>query len=131
MSIRTDLLAQLTTNLTAYTAFKVSSELPFDSAGEPLYLKNKKTVYLAQENKEVTQLIPVLGTTKIMQTQTTVNGYLTTDAKNQPSNIDSVITAILGSRTAISSTIDSTSVVETEITDDYITYSFEYTFVKL
>lgn len=130
MSIRSDLLSQITTNLVSYTNFKVSAELPFDTAGQPLYQKNMKTVYLAEEQQEVTQLVPLL-TGEIMQTQTTVEGFLVVDAKNQPSDIDTVIDQILAARTVVGATIDSSASVETEIEDDRITYSFEYNFIKL
>jgi predicted nucleotidyltransferase len=130
MSIRTDLLDQITTNIASYTNFRVSSELPFDTAGQPLYEKNMKTVYLEEENQEVTEHVPLL-TGEIMQTETTVVGYLVVDAKNKPSDIDTVINQILAARTAIGSTVDSNASVETEIEDDKITYSFEYNFIKL
>ena len=131
MSIRDELLTQLNTNLVTHTAFTVRSELPFNSAGEALYLKNMKTVYLDEDQLEVTQHVPVLNANKIMQTETTVNGYLVTDAKNQPSDIDTVIANVLVARTAISNIIDASSSVETEIDDDRITYTFEYNFLKI
>tara|TARA_R110000803_G_scaffold83934_1_gene150042 strand:+ start:1762 stop:2157 length:396 start_codon:yes stop_codon:yes gene_type:complete len=129
MSIRDELLTQITTNLVTHLDFSVSSELPFNSAGEALYTKNMKTVYLDEDQQDVTQHIPVLSASKIMQTQTTVNGYLVTDAKNQPSDIDTVIANVLVARTAISNIIDTSSSVETEIDDDRITYTFEYNFL--
>jgi hypothetical protein len=131
MSIRDELLTQLNTNLAAHTAFSVSSELPFNSAGDALYLKNMKTVYLDEDQLEITQHVPVLNANKIMQTETTVNGYLVTDAKNQPSDIDTVIANVLVARTAITNIIDTNSSVETEIDDDRITYTFEYNFLKI
>lgn len=131
MSIRDELLTQLNTNLATHTAFTVSSELPFNSAGEALYTKNMKTVYLDEDQQEVTQHVPVLNANKIMQTETTVNGYLVTDAKNQPLDIDTVIANVLIARTAISNIIDANSNVETEIDEDRITYTFEYNFLKL
>jgi len=131
MSIRDELLTQLNTNLAAHTAFTVSSELPFNSAGDALYLKNMKTVYLDEDQLDITQHVPVLNANKIMQTETTVNGYLVTDAKNQPSDIDTVIANVLVARTAISNVIDVNSNVETEIDDDRITYTFEYNFLKI
>ena len=131
MSIRDELLTQITTNLVTHLDFSVSSELPFNSAGEALYTKNMKTVYLDEDQQEVTQHVPVLNANKIMQTETTVNGYLVTDAKNQPLDIDTVIANVLIARTAISNVIDVNSNVETEIDEDRITYTFEYNFLKI
>jgi len=56
---------------------------------------------------------------------------LVTDAKNQPSDIETVIANVLIARTAISNVIDVNSDVETEIDDDRIIYTFEYNFLKL
>lgn len=131
MSIRSDLLTQIGTNLSGHSAFKVSSELPFDSAGQPLFQKNMKTVYLSEEDQDQTQYLPVLGTNKVYQTETTVTGYLVTDAKNQPSDIDTVVSNVLLARNVITSFIDRSSSVETEIEDDRITYTFEYNILKL
>ena len=85
---------------------------------------------MSEEEQEITQLVPLL-TGEIMQTLTTVTGFLVTDAKNQPSDIDTVIDQILAARTVVTATIDSTASVETEIEDDRITYTFEYNFIKL
>ncbi len=130
MSKRTDLISQITTNIASYTAFKVSSELPFNSGETPLYQKNMKTVYVDQEDLDVTEYAPTFSQ-DIMQTETTVNAFLTTDAKNQPSDIDSVVTAILSARTGISNVFEQSSTVETEITEDHITYNFEFNFTNL
>ena len=43
--MRSTLLAQITTNLTG-SSVAVSSELPFENSGNPLYIKNKKRFYL-------------------------------------------------------------------------------------
>lgn len=131
MAIRDDLLARITTNLAAHTNFKVSSELPFQTAGQPLYEKNKKTVYVGEEAQEISEFIPVLSSNKVLQTATTVNGYLVTDAKNQPSDIDTVIANILAADAVVSTSFETTAAVDTEITDDMITYTFEYNFLKL
>ena len=130
MSKRTDLISQITTNIASYTAFKVSSELPFESGETPLYEKNMKTVYIGQEDLDVTEYAPTFSE-DIMQTETTFNAYLTTDAKNQPSDIDSVVSAILAARTGVTNVFEQSSQVETEITDDYITYTFEFNFTNL
>jgi len=128
MTIRSDLLTQLGTNLAAHTGFKVSDELPFDSAGTPLYEKNMKTVYVSEAAKDIVEHVPLL-TGEIMQTETSVTAYLTTDAKNQPSDIDTVTANVLSARTAVSNTFDSSSSVEIDIEDDKITYTFEYNFI--
>jgi len=131
MSIVSDIRTQITTNLASYTAFKVSSELPFDSSGIPLYVKNMKTVYVddAEENK--VQLYRTLDQGEVYQTETIVNAFLCVDAKNQPSDIDAVITAILNARNAITGTQINEAEVVSEIEDDVVTYTFEYNITNL
>jgi len=130
MAIREDLITQITTNLSSYTAFKVSNELPFNASDTPLYEKNMKTVYVNEQFQDVTEYAPTFSQ-DVMQTETTVNAYLTTDAKNQPSDIDSVISGILDARTGVANVFQTSSQVDSEITQDYITYTFEFNFTNL
>lgn len=130
MSKRTDLISTITSNIASYTAFKVSDELPFISGETPLYRKNMKTVYIDQEDLNVTEYAPTFSG-DIMQTETAVKAYLTTDAKNQPSDIDSVVTAILAARDGVTNVFEQSSQVETDIADDHITYNFEFNFTNL
>ena len=131
MAIRDDLQTQLTTNLSSFTDFSVSSELPFESGGNPLYQKNKRTVYLDKQADSKVQLYRTLDQGDVYQTVSIVPAYLVTDAKNQPSDINSVITAILGAKDAITGTQTNEATYETEIEDDFITYTFEYTFTNV
>jgi len=66
-----------------------------------------------------------------MQTETTILGYLTVDAKNQPSDIDNIVANVLLARTAIANTVTNESSVSSELENDYITYQFEYRFVTV
>jgi len=131
MAIADDIRSKITTNIASNTAFKVSSELPFDSNGIPLYEKNMKTVYVDDDIESKIQLYRTLDQGEVYQTDTIVNAYLVVDAKNQPSDIDTVIASILSARDAITGTQINESSVESEIEDDYITYTFEYNITKL
>ncbi len=131
MSIRTDLISQITTNISTYSAFKVASELPFDSGGNPLYSKNKKTVYVDKEQEDKVQLYRTLDQGDVYNTETVVNAYLSVDAKNEPSDIQDVVAGILSARSVITNTQINESFVETEIEDDVITYTFEYNITKI
>ena len=64
-------------------------------------------------------------------TVTTVNAYLSVDAKNQLSDINTVVANILSARNVVGSTLDSASDYETDIEDDVITYTFEYNFTTI
>ena len=131
MSIRSDLLTQITTNLASHTNIRVSNELPFDTSGNPLYLQNKKFVYVDEQELDVEQLYRTLDQSNVNTTVTTVNAYLSVDAKNQLSDINTVVANILSARNTITGTIDSASDYETDIEDDVITYTFEYNFTTI
>ncbi len=131
MSIRSDLLTQITTNLASHTNIRVSNELPFNTSGKPLYQQNMKFVYVDEEELNVEQLYRTLDQSDVNTTVTTVNAYLSVDAKNQLSDINTVVANILSARNTISSTIDSASDYETDIEDDVITYTFEYNFTTI
>jgi hypothetical protein len=129
--IRDDLITQITTNLTSYTEFNVVSDLPYDASGTPLYQKNFKTVYIDEQEDTKTQLYRTLDQGEVFQTDTVVNAYVTVDAKNQPSDIDNVITGILNAKSVVTNTQLNEATYETEIEDDYITYTFEYNFTNV
>tara|TARA_R110001632_G_scaffold68682_4_gene160836 strand:- start:548 stop:946 length:399 start_codon:yes stop_codon:yes gene_type:complete len=131
MTIASDIRGKITTNIASYTEFRVSDELPFTASGEELYIKNKKTVYVDEGSQERVQLYRTLDQGSVYATETIVNAFLTVDAKNQPSNIDTVITSILDAKDVVTGTQINESLVQTDIEEDYITYSFEYTVTKL
>ena len=57
MSKRSDLITQITTNLSGHgNTMSISSELPFDSGGNPLYNKNMNTVYVDEQELSVETL---------------------------------------------------------------------------
>ena len=131
MTIASDIRGKITTNIASYTEFRVSDELPFTASGEELYIKNKKTVYVDEGSQERVQLYRTLDQGSVYATETIVNAFLTVDAKNQPSNIDTVITSILDAKDVVTGTQNNESLVQTDIEEDYITYTFEYTVTKL
>lgn len=131
MSKRSDLITQITTNLSGHSNISISSELPFDSGGNPLYEKNMNSVYVGEQELTVETLYKTLDSANVNQTTTTINAYLSTDAKNQFNDIDTVVANLLIARNVIANTIESNSDYETEITDDVITYTFEYNFITV
>jgi len=128
MATRDTLVTGLTTRL-ASSNVSVSSELPFNSAGEPLYIKNKKFVYVDEDNKDVTELYSTLDGNDIFTTETTVQAFLTVDAKNQLGDIDTIVDTIVAERLQVSGPHTKECEVSTEIETDYITYTFDYRFV--
>jgi hypothetical protein len=125
--MRAELLAYLTT-ATSTATVKTVSELPWNNAGQPLYLKNMKKFYLAQEEIEQSVLIPTLpGQNDIMRNTLSVTGYFAVDAKNQPAGLSTAITTILGAkdRTGLGN-FGVESDYSTEIQDDVLIYTIEY-----
>ena len=125
--MRAELLSYLTT-ATSTATIKTVSELPWNTAGEPLYLKNMKRFYLDEEQVEQSVLIPVLpGSNDVMQDTVSVTGYFACDAKNQPSGLSSSLTAILDAKNRIG--VDNFGIQSsytTEIQDDVIIYTIQY-----
>ena len=131
MTVRSDLITQITTNLSGQSNISISEELPFDSGGTPLFEKNPNVVYVDEEELIVEQLYRTLDQGNVNQTITTVNAYLSTDAKNQFNDINTVVANLLIARNVVTNVTDSNSDYETEITDDVITYTFEYNFITV
>jgi hypothetical protein len=131
MTVRSDLITQITTNLSGQSNISISEELPFDSGGTPLYEKNPNVVYVDEEQLNVEQLYRTLDQGNVNQTTTTVNAYLSTDAKNQFNDINTVVANLLIARNVVTNVTTSDSDYETEITDDVITYTFEYNFITV
>jgi hypothetical protein len=128
--MRSELLAQITTNV-AGSHISVSQELPWNSGGQVLYLKNKKHFYLDEEQEITEEFIKTLDKQNVEQQTITLNGYLTVDAKNQPGDIANVVANIVAANSIISTTIDNRVDVTTEIENDDITYTFEYNFITI
>ena len=128
--IRDDLLSTITTALSG-SSVSVSDELPWTASGQPLYIKNKKTLFLSEQAQDITQLQSTLDTSDVYQNESTLTGYLTVDAKNQPADIQTVVSAVLNSRLSISDNFIRECDCTIESEDDYVTYTFEYRFVNL
>jgi hypothetical protein len=125
--MRTELLSAITTAISTLTQFAVSTELPWEQNGTPLYTKNMKRVYVNRERMEETTLIPTLNGGEVFQNDSICEVYVAVDAKNQPSQLDSLITKILGAK-------NSTGIVNfgfesdytLDIQEDVLIYTFEF-----
>jgi len=131
MSKRTDLISSITTNLSGHSNFTVSSELPFESGGNPLYLNNMNTVYVNEQQLDVEELYNTLDQGVVNITTTTINAYLATDAKEQFSDIDTVVANLLTAGDILTNAIDATKSYDIDVTDDVITYTFEYNYTTI
>lgn len=131
MSIRSTLLTQLTTDL-ATGNISVSQELPYTSGSDTLNIKNMKVLYLDAEETELTEAYSFVNNSNdIYQTESVLNAFLSVDAKNQPSDLDTRITSILNAKSSVANVTSATSSVTTEIESDILTYTFEYRFTTI
>ena len=125
--MRIQLLSAITTATSTLTQFAVSQELPWEQNGSALYRKNMKKIYVDKDYKEENIMIPTLDRRNVLQDDLIANVYLAVDAKNPPSQLDSVVTKILGCK-------DQTGIVnfvaESDYTvdkqEDVLIYTFEF-----
>jgi hypothetical protein len=129
--MRTELLTYLTAQLT--DSIRTSQELPFQEGTNPLYLKNARRVYLDEPYTEQDTLFPTLGSLQINSRVTVVRWYLTMDAKNRNTDLDSALT-ILGSAkdiTTITGVFTRLFDYTVTIDNDRVIYEGEYRFTNL
>ena len=125
--MRTELLTAITTAISTLTQFAVSSELPWEQNGTPLYRKNMKKVYVDRSRQEQTTLIPTLNGGEVFQNDLITEVYLAVDAKNPPSQLDSAITKILGTKSTVNVVnFGSESDYTVDKDEDVLVYTFEF-----
>lgn len=130
MTIRDTLLANLSISLSGSNV-STSSELPFTSAGVALYEKNMKKLYIDADQNNRVELFSTLDYNDVFQQEITVNAYLTVDAKNQPSDIQTVIDKIVNSRLSVANCHLRECGVTNEYSEDRNTYTFEFRFLTI
>jgi hypothetical protein len=129
--MRAELLTYLTAQLTG--SIKTSQELPWSEGTNALYLKNARRVYLDEPYTEQDVLFPTLGSLQINSRVTVVRWYLTMDAKNRNTDLDSALT-ILGSAkdiTTITGVFTRLFDYTVTIDNDRVIYEGEYRFANL
>lgn len=131
MTQRTDLLAAITGAISTLTQFSVSQELPWSQNNQPLFRKNMKKIYVDQTSVEQTTLLAVLSGQDVFENSQVCRVYMAVDAKNPPSQLDSVINQILSCKSNINIiNFGNESDYELEIDEDVLVYTFEFrTFV--
>tara|TARA_R100001510_G_scaffold57502_1_gene65835 strand:+ start:528 stop:920 length:393 start_codon:yes stop_codon:yes gene_type:complete len=127
---RSTLLTQITTNL-AGSNVTVSQELPWLQDGVELYKKNKKHFYLSEASEDRDEFIKTLDKSDVGEVETSYNGYLVVDAKNQPGDIANVVAGIMSANSSVTGTISNEASYETSIEGDDIIYTFEYNFITI
>lgn len=129
--MREDLIAYLKT--LNFGTVAVSDELPWTKDGDPLYLKNFKRIYVDRPVITQEAAINTLAGDSIVNQTTAISAYLTVDAKNQPSNLATIISAMIGARGEIqtSNQHSRTCNAVQQYQGDSLVVSFEYNFIEL
>jgi len=115
-------------------SFSVSQELPWDAAGTPLYQKNPKVFYVDQPDSEQTNIVNVLcGGVGIANKTTTISAFLVVDAKQLPTNYDSVTNQVVGVKdtAAITGVRSRECDVQTSFIADAMLTEFVFRFTEL
>lgn len=129
--MRTEILDYFKVN--KVSGYTLTQELPWDTSGNPLYLKNFKYIYVDSDQIAQEPLIDVLNGVGIVNEITTVRTYITTDAKNQPSNYATMVSTFMNARldTDITGVTQRATQVSTEFIGDAQVTQFEFSFREL
>ena len=125
--MRANLLAAITTAVSTLTQFAVSQELPWTQAGDPLYRKNMKKIYVDTETTEQSTILFTFEKSNLDEIVYTCNAYVTVDAKNPPTQTTQVINKILdckGSTGLVSFDDESDYTVEND--EDKLIYTIQF-----
>ena len=125
--MRAQLLTAINTATSTLTQFAVSSELPWEQNGTPLFRKNMKKIYVDRERSEETVMLALLNGRDIYQDDLICEVYLAVDAKNPPSQLDSVVTKILSCKdtaNVVSFGSEADYIIDKD--EDVLVYTFEF-----
>jgi hypothetical protein len=125
--MRTNLLNAITTAVSTLTQFAVAQELPWTQAGDPLYRKNMKRIYVDSVTTEQSTILFTFEKSNLDEILYTCNVYFTVDAKNPPSQTAQVLNKILdckGSTGLVSFDDESDYTVETD--EDRLIYTIQF-----
>lgn len=131
--MRTAILNHIKANAKQLGTFKVSDQLPWIDNNVPLYLDNKKHIYVDTDNTHQLPMFDALDQAGTVEETTTVNVYFANDAKKLPAEYDSVVQAIKSARIIPESKgyfQRTVNVVNSYNVDVLITH-FEFTFKQL
>ena len=128
--MRAELLAYLKSQ--KFQNFNVSEELPFTSSNTALYLKNVKRIYLDVEQITVEPFLQVFGNPVDAEVHS-VRLYFTTDAKQLPSDYNTVVSQIRsGKAIQVEDKFFRREVTsQTTFENDLMVTEFEFRFTKL
>lgn len=115
------------------TNFNVSEELPYSTSGIAIYMKNLKRIYVDLEQVTNEPFIQLFGDYNVNSEVHSVRLYFTTDAKQLPSDYNSVVSDIrLGKNVTTTEAYFRRDVTSsTTFDNDIMITEFEFRFTKL
>lgn len=113
--------------------FGVTDELPFTNSATVMYLKNPKRIYTNLKQVSSDLLIPVLSNHGIFAEVHTVSVFFTTDAKNLPSDYETVVDSLRAGKDVTTTTSYFRREVDTSTSfdGDMMITELEFRFTKL
>jgi hypothetical protein len=113
--------------------FTLTNELPWDSSGSPLYLKNVKRIYVNVDQVTEELVYATLNGVCINNEITTVSAYFACDAKQLPSNYETLVSGIRSAKntTDISGVSRRECDVTTTFESDMLVTEFEFRFINV
>lgn len=125
--MRTNLVNAITTAISTLTQFAVSQELPWTQAGDPLFVKNMKKVYVDTPVIEQSTILFTFEKNNVDLNLYTCAVYFTVDAKNPPSQTANVLAKILDCKTKTGLTsYDDESDYTVETQEDRLIYTVQF-----
>lgn len=111
------------------TGFRITEELPWTQA-EPLYIKNKKTLYVDQPQSVQEPLFDTLDGMSGIDEIYTVTVYVTTDAKTLPATYDDMYAVVKNARMEAEGYTQKVTSVSTEYDGDLLVTQFDVNYNK-
>tara|TARA_R110001632_G_scaffold61474_1_gene148293 strand:- start:65 stop:454 length:390 start_codon:yes stop_codon:yes gene_type:complete len=112
--------------------FSLTNEMPYDDNGVPLYIKNPKRIYIGRAQTTSEPIVRALNGLHISDTSTTMSVYFSTDAKQVPSNYDSLVGSLTLAKDVVAADVRTrTSNVATTYENDLLVTEVELTYTKL
>lgn len=113
-------------------SYKVSQELPFLNAAQPLYLKNLKTIYVDEPKYNIIQLVSVMNGNNLDNELTTIKIILANDAKQQPKDYQLLLSELRNIKdTIIGDYFRRECVIDNQYQNDVSITTLEYRLYKL
>lgn len=114
-------------------SFILSQELPYDSSGTALYVKNPKRIYVDRSQITTDPIILTLNGVNISNEIASVRVYFSSDAKQLPPSYDDALTSLRAGKDAsnIQGYQRRECLVSTSYQEDLLVTELEFRFTKL